>query len=114
MEVDQERRGYLRLVAKGHMSEEELEKTLAALNEVRRTAGRKLEAIGERWEEIERPEHDRDALLASWSEAVPEDLNRLTPEERSDPYRTPRLEGSPAGEGYEVTGPFCSLEPSSS
>jgi hypothetical protein len=48
VEDDQERRGYLRLVAKGHMSEEELEKTLAALNEVRRTAGRKLEAIGER------------------------------------------------------------------
>ena len=37
-EIDQERRGYLKLAARGHMSEEELDEALADLEETRRTA----------------------------------------------------------------------------
>jgi hypothetical protein len=82
-EVDQERRGYLGLAAKGRMSEAELDGALAELEETRRTAEGELEAVGGRQREIEQLERDRDALRASWSAAVPNNLDRLTPEERT-------------------------------
>jgi recombinase-like zinc beta ribbon protein len=111
-EVDQERRGYLRLAATGRMSEAELDGALAELEEARQTAERELEAAGSRREEIEQLERDRDALRASWSAAVPDNLDRLTPEGRNTLYHKLRLEMRPQGEGgYEVTGPFCASEP---
>ena len=110
-EVDQERRGYLKLAAKGRMSEEELDEALADLEETRRTAARELEAIGGRREEIEELERDREALKASWAATVPGDLDRLTPEGRNTLYLKLRLEMRPTEDGYEVTGPCCSLEP---
>jgi chromosome segregation ATPase len=82
-EVDQQRRGYLRLAAKGHMTEHELEEILTELEERRRMAKEELEAIGDRQTEIEQLEHDRSALLASWSGAVPRNLDDLTPQERN-------------------------------
>jgi site-specific DNA recombinase len=110
-EVDQERRGYLRLAAKGRMSEEELDEALADLEATRRMAERELQAIGGRREEIEQLERDRDAIKASWAAAVPGNLDRLTPEGRNELYHKLRLEISPTEDGYEVTGPFCTLEP---
>ncbi len=110
-EVDQERRGYLKLAAKGRMSEEELDEALADLEETRRTAERELEAIGGRREEIEELERDREAIKASWAAAVPGDLDRLTPEGRNTLYLQLRLEMRPKEDGYEVTGPFCTSEP---
>jgi multidrug resistance efflux pump len=110
-EVDQERRGYLRLAAKGHMSEDELDETLTELEETRRMAEQELEAIGDRQTEIEQLEHDRNALLASWSEAVPRNLDHLTPQKRNALYLTLRLEITPREDGFEVTGPFCTSRP---
>jgi site-specific DNA recombinase len=110
-EIDQERRGYLKLAAKGRMSEEELDEALADLEETRRTAERELEAIGGRREEIEELERDREAIKASWADSVPGDLDRLTPEERNTLYLKLRLEMRPTKDGYEVTGPICSLDP---
>jgi site-specific DNA recombinase len=110
-EVDQERRGYLKLAAKERMSEEELDEALADLEETRRTAEREFEAIGGYLEEIEELERDREAFKASWAAAVPENLDRLTPEGRNTLYLKLRLEMRPTEDGYEVTGPFCSLEP---
>jgi site-specific DNA recombinase len=110
-EVEQERRGYLRLAAKGLMSEAELDGALAELEETRQTAERELEAVGGRREEIEQLERDRDALRASWSAAIPDNLDRLTPEGRNGLYHRLRLEMKPKGDGYEVTGPFCTSEP---
>ena len=110
-EVDQERRGYLRLAATGRMSEAELDVAIAELEETRQTAERELDAVGCRREEIEQLERDRDALRASWVAAVPDNLNRLTPEGRNALYHKLRLEMRPNGDGFEVTGPFCALEP---
>jgi site-specific DNA recombinase len=110
-EVDQERRGYLKLAAKGRMSEVELDEALAVLEETRRTAERELEAIGGHREEIEQLERDRDAIKASWAAAVPGDLDRLTPNGRNELYHKLRLEISPTEDGYEITGPFCTFEP---
>ncbi len=113
-EVDQERRGYLRLAAYGRMSDVDLEGALAELEETRQTAERELEAVGRRREEIEQLERERDALRASWSAAIPDNLDRLTSEARNTLYHKLRLEMRPKGEGFEVTGPFCASEPLSS
>jgi hypothetical protein len=51
-------------------------------------------------------EADRDALLASYAEVVPEVLNSLSREERSKVYRMLQLEVRPNPEGYEVSGAF--------
>jgi len=110
-EIDQERRGYLRLAAKGHMTEHELEEILTELEENRQMARQELEAIEDRHTEIEQLEHDRSALLASWSEAVPRHLDDLTPQERNALYLTLRLEIKPREDGFEVTGPFCTSKP---
>jgi hypothetical protein len=98
-EVDQERRGYLKLAAQGRMSEEELDEALADLHETRQVAERELEAIGGRREEIEALELDREAIKASWVAAVPGNLDRLTPEERNELYLKLRLEMRPTDGG---------------
>jgi site-specific DNA recombinase len=115
-EVDQERRGYQRLAAKGHMTDEELNEALLELEDTRQTAERELEALRHRQEEVEALERDRDAIMASWAAAVPDDLDRLTPEQRNTLYHMLRLEMRPTEEGYEITGPFvteslCTSEP---
>lgn len=110
-EVDQEQRGYLRLAAKGRMTEGELDEALADLEETRRMAERELEAIGGRREEIEQLERDRDALRASWAAAVSDNLDRLSPEGRNTLYHKLRLEFRPTEDGYEVIEPFCSSDP---
>jgi multidrug resistance efflux pump len=70
-EVDQERRGYLRLAAKGHMSDEELDETLSELEDTRQTAEKELEAVRARREILEALERDKDALLESYAEMTP-------------------------------------------
>jgi site-specific DNA recombinase len=90
-EIDQERRGYLRLAAKGHITDDELAEELTALDETRETAERELQALQSRREVLEKLEHDRDALLESYARMVPEELDRLTAEERHQVYKMLRL-----------------------
>ena len=75
-----------------------------------------MEALRHRHEELEALERDRDAITASGAAAVPDDLDRLTPERRNTLYHMLRLEMRPTEEGYEITGPFvteplCASEP---
>jgi hypothetical protein len=90
-EVEQERRGYLRFAAKGHMTDEELDEALAELEETRMTAEEELAAIRGRKEILEELERDRDALLESYAEMTPEALDALTPEKRRQVYGMLRL-----------------------
>jgi hypothetical protein len=78
-EVEQERRGYLRFAAKGHMTDEELDEALAELEEIRMMAEDELAIIRGRKEILEELERDRDALLESYAEMTPEGLDALTP-----------------------------------
>src|SRR5215217_386270 len=58
-------------------------------------------------------EQDRDALLESMAESVPEALDGLTGEERSRIWRMLRLEVAPTAEGYDVSLALCtSVTPS--
>ena len=78
-EVEQERRGYLRFAAKGHMTDEELDEALAELEEIRMMAEDELAIIRGRKEILEELERDRDALLESYAEMTPEGLDALAP-----------------------------------
>jgi len=105
--VDQERRGFLRLAAKGHITDEELAEELAALDETRETAERELQALQGRRKVIEELERDRDALLKSYALMVPEALDRLEPSERHQVYKMLRLQVLIHRDGsLEVSGVF--------
>ncbi len=60
---------------------------------------------------VEKLEGDRDALIESMSEMVPEALDNLTSEEKKRIYQLLRLEVKPDPEGYEVSGALCSRRP---
>ena len=64
--AEAERRGYHRLAARGHMSDEELTAALSDLDEAREAAERELETARARGETLRRLEHDRDALMGSY------------------------------------------------
>jgi site-specific DNA recombinase len=104
-EVDQERRGYLRLAAKGHMSDEDLGALLAELEDTRETAERELQAIRARREVLEELERDKDTLLGSYAAMTPAALDDLSPEDRHHVYKMLRLtvEASPDG-SLDVSG----------
>ncbi len=91
-EAEVERRGYHRLAAKGHMSDEELTAALSDLDEAREAAQRELETARARGEALRRLEHDRDALMESYAGAVGEALEDLSPEERHRVYKLLRLD----------------------
>jgi hypothetical protein len=90
-EVDEERRGFLRLAAKGRITDEELDEELAALEETRRTAERELKALRGQEERLEQMERDRDAVLDYYATVAPERLDSLTSEERHHLYKMLRL-----------------------
>jgi len=90
-EAGQERRGYLRLAAKGYMSDEDLDRELAELEEIRKTAERNLATIKDRREHIEPLERDKDVILNSYARMAPEAWDVLSPEERHRLYRMLRL-----------------------
>jgi site-specific DNA recombinase len=104
-EVDQERRGYLRLAAKGVLTDEELDEALAELEDTRETAEKELRAVRARREVLEALERDRDALLESYASMTPAALDTLSPEERHNVYKMLRLtvEVFPDG-SLDVTG----------
>jgi hypothetical protein len=110
-EVEVERRGYHRLAAKGHMTDEELTAALSELDEIRETAERELATARARGEALQRLEHDRDALMESYAGMVGETLEDLTPEERHRIYKLLRL-GVRFRPDWplEITGVFAQVE----
>jgi hypothetical protein len=90
-EVDEERRGFLRLAAKGRITDQELDEELAALEETRRTAERELAALRQHAERVKQMERDRDALLEHYASLAPEALDSLTSEERHHLYKLLKL-----------------------
>jgi hypothetical protein len=97
--------------AAGLMTLEELASKLAKLEKTRRVAEAELRALDAREERVRELEADRDALLASYAEPVPEALDSLSGEERMRVYEMLQLEVRPDPEGYEVSGAFCSRRP---
>ena len=99
--------------AAGLMSLEELGSKLKDLDNTRRIAEQELAAVKDHRRRVQDLEQDRDALLESMAEMVPEALDSLTGEEKSRVYRMLRLEVTPTTEGYDVSGAICtSVTPS--
>ena len=94
--------------AAGLTTLEELGSRLQEVDDARRLAQAELEALTRRQEHIQELEKDREGLLKSMAEIVPDALEDLTPQERNKIYRMLRLEVAPFEEGYEVSGAFCS------
>ncbi len=89
------------------MGREELMEKLSALEEVRGTAQRKLEALRIRQERLEGLERDKGALLESYAQMTPEALDSLTPEERHRVYGILDLRATLKMDGtLEVSGTF--------
>ena len=109
-EVDEERRGYQRLAAKGLMTDEELDRALAELEQTHGTARRELESLSQRREKIVELERDRNALLESYVGMVPEALDSLTPQGRHQIYKMLRLRVVAGTHGrVEASGAFGDL-----
>jgi site-specific DNA recombinase len=109
----QRRSAYQDQQAAGLMSLEELGFKLKELDNTRRIAEQELAALKDHRRRVQDLEQDRDALLESMAEMVPEALDSLTGEEKSRVYRMLRLEVTPTAEGYDVSGAICtSVTPS--
>jgi hypothetical protein len=93
------------------MTFEELGSKLAKLEETRRVAEAELRALDAREERVRELEADRDALIASYAEVVPEALDALSGEERMRVYQMLQVEVRPNPEGYEVSGALCKSRP---
>jgi site-specific DNA recombinase len=90
-EVDEERRGFLRLAAKGRIADDELDEELAQLDETRKVAEQELEALRRHSERVESMERDREAVLEQYAALAPEALDALSPEQRHRLYKMLRL-----------------------
>ena len=89
------------------MRDEELDRALAELEEMRAVAERELKTLENRRKRIERLEHDKEALLASLEGAVPEALDRLPSESRNRIYRMLNLKVEALlGEPLKLSGVF--------
>jgi hypothetical protein len=99
--------------AAGLMSLEEHGSRLKDLDNTRRIAEQELAALKDHRRRVQDLEQDREALLESMAEMVPEALDSLTGEEKSRVYRMLRLEVTPTTVGYDVSGAICtSVTPS--
>ena len=93
------------LALDGLLTREDLRAKLFELDEARGAIQEELEAYVQRVERIKTLEQDREAALATFAESVPEELDRLAPEDRHRVYRMLRLRVDVAGDGQtKVSG----------
>jgi DNA repair ATPase RecN len=107
------RRAYQDQQAAGLMSMDELRLRLEELDEGRKVAEAELKILRRSHERMEDLKKDRDAVFASLERRIPEALDDLSGEDRNRLYRMLRMEVTPTSEGFEATGVFCSLGPTS-
>ena len=106
------------MAAEGLIDFDELRTRLATLEDTHKTAEEELHVLQRRTEHLAQLERDRDSLLESYADLMPEAIDALEPDERRRVYRMIRLEYhlAPDGSG-ELSGDvvcFSKLEISSS
>jgi hypothetical protein len=99
-ESDRLRAAYQDQQAAGYMTLTELGAKLRELEATRRVAQAELEHLLAHKERVEELEQDRDVLLESYAQMVPDALDDLSGEERNRLYGMLRLEATPAPEGF--------------
>ena len=90
-EADAKRARFQDMAAEGLISFEELRAKLDALDGLRETVRRELDALGERRERLAELERDRDTLLETYSKQASKGFEYFTPEERHHAYKKLRL-----------------------
>ena len=116
-DVGRKRARYQEMAAEGLIEFEELRVRLAALEDTRKTAERELRTLEARSEHLAQLERDRDSLLETYADLLPEAIDALGSEERHQVYRMIGMEANLAPDGsLEISGDvmnFSKLEISS-
>jgi Recombinase zinc beta ribbon domain len=105
------RRAYQDQQAAGLMTLEELASRLEELETTRKALEAELEAVERSKRKAKDLEQDREAVLTSLADSIPEALDELTGEEINKVYRKLRLRVVPSEEGYDATGVLCTPKP---
>ena len=93
------------------LTREELRAKLSELDEAKEAIEKELEACAYRAKRITALQQDRDAMLAAFVESVPEELDRLAPEDHHRIYKMLRLHVAVGSDGQtEVGGSFTGGE----
>ena len=101
---------YQEMAGEGLIDFDELRARLAALEETRKTAEQELRALQGRTEHLTQLEYDRDSLLESYADILPEAIDALGSEERHRTYRMIGLEVHLAPDGsFEISGDVMSF-----
>jgi hypothetical protein len=104
-EAGRKRARYQEMAAEGLIDFEELRARLAALEDARKAAEDALRALRRRTEHLAQLERDRDGLLETYAELVPEAIDALGAEDRRRAYRIIGLEARLAPDGsLEISG----------
>ena len=106
-DAGRKRSRYQEMAAEGLITFEELRDRLAELEDTCEVVRGELDALTGRIERAERLERDMEVLLEQTADVRAEDLDALTGDQRNEIYRMLRLEITPSGEGYAVSGVFC-------
>ena len=105
------RRAYQDQQAAGLMTLAELRSRLGELDEARATTESELRALKSYRQRTKELEEDREAVLVSLAEVIPDTLDELSGDERNRLYRMLCLTVTPVAEGFEASGVFCSVGP---
>jgi hypothetical protein len=109
-EAGRKRARYQEMAAEGLIDFEELRTRLAALEDTRKAAEQELRALQHRSEHLAQLERDRDSLLESYADLMPEAIDALGPEERRRAYRIIGLEVHLAIDGsFKLSGDVMSF-----
>ena len=90
-EADRKRSGFQDMAAEGLITLEELRAKLAGLEETRAAVETEIEHLRGCLSRVEELERDRDALLDTYAELIPEQLRELDPEQRRQVYALLRI-----------------------
>jgi ParB-like chromosome segregation protein Spo0J len=108
------RRAYQDQQAAGLMTLEELASRLEELEATRKGIEAELGAVERSKQKVLELQRDREAVLTSLAESIPEALDKLTSEEMNRVYRKLRLRVVTSEEGFDAIGVLCTLEPTPS
>ena len=95
---------YQEMAAEGLITFGELRDQRAELEDTCEVVRRELDALTGRIERAERPERDMEVLLEQTADLRAGDLDALTGDQRNEIYKMLRLEITPSGEGYAMSG----------
>jgi hypothetical protein len=105
-DAGRKRSRYQEMAAEGAITFGELRDRLAKLEDTCEVVRGELDALTGRIERAGRLERDMEVLLEQTADVRAEDLDVLTGAQRNEIYRMPRLEITPSGKGYAVSGVF--------